>query len=470
MSTLDQYYWQNPIATIDQNNWLIQYPEVNLQFRNQAVYTPLVDWNSELMSTHSTLGGLVTELIEGETDANPLPFMATDVEALGVDSRSRRFTYSHFGGKVQYNRKSSIFNQWKVNGGSDWTPLLRSMLGNDIIRKHEILSRNIHLMGPKDRWTYAGNATSFNDLVNTDHFELERVIDWNFRMGNYGSPMIPGDKAGAKIAIVPPGVNYQLRKSLASASTNEAQMWRDARLYSGEAMNYEIGEFSGVRFQVPQSDKFGINPAVLYNAGTITKQYGVTEPINPGDGAPDPETTKVDEVFYVGQKAVQHYIQLENFAEHDFEVNDYVSIHVKQTAVFGVASGVDVLDGRTIVRRVIAVDFANNRLSFDRPILFPYQNAFAGKSLTGNADGAFYAFVTSALHVGMCLVMGSRGGTLGATAEPLAFYEPAPVDTFQQIWRFAYDMTLGYNIWDPNMFEVHFVSVAIPKPGGVINA
>jgi hypothetical protein len=468
MPTLDEFYWQNPIATIDRNSWALQYPEVQLQFRNSSVYTPLVDWTSELTQTNAKLGALVTELIEGETDANELPFMAQDVEALGVDSRTRTFGYGHFGGKVQLNRKSNIFNQWKVSGGKDWKPLLRNMLGQDIIRKHEILSRNIHLKGPRDRWTYGGNATSIGTIDAADKFQLESVIDWNFRLGQYGSPLIPGDSAAAKLAIIPPGVTYQLRKSLASATTNEAQMWRDARTYSGEKLNYEIGEFSGVRFQSPPSDRFGINPAVLYNAGAITKQYGVTAPINPGDGAPDPDLEKVDEVFMVGQKNVTHYIQLEDFAEGDFNVNDFVSIHAKTTDSFGTTGGVDFMDGRTIVRRVIKVDFANNRLVFDRPVLFPYTVAGVGKSVTGNTDGAFYAFVTSGRHIGMCLVMGSRGGTLGAVAEQLAFYEPQAVDTFQQIWRFAYDMTLGYNIWDPNLFEVHFCSVAIPKPGGVI--
>ena len=151
-------------------------------------------------------------------------------------------------------------------------------------------------------------------------------------------------------------------------------------------------------------------------------------------------------------------------------VNDIVTIHVKRTSAYGVTNGVDPLDGRTIQRRVIKVDDTNKRLTFDRPILFNYIVPMAQQSVTGAADGTFYAFVTLGRNVGMCLVMGSRGGALGAVADPLAFYEPAAIDTFQQIWRFAYDMTLGYNVWDPNLFEIHMVSVAIPKPGGVIPA
>ena len=315
MPSLDTYYWENPLKFIDRNSWPLQYPEVQLAFRNQACYTPLVDWTSELATTHSKQGTIVTELLEGETDANELPFMATDVDALGVDSRARTFGWGHYGGKVQLNRKSNTFNQWKVSGGNDWRPLLRGVLGNDVIRKHEILSRNIFLKGPKDRWTYGGGKANIGALTSGDTFSLDTVIEWNFRLGQYGSPIIPGEKAAAKVCIVPPGVNYAVRKSLASASTNEASMFRDARLYAGDALNYEIGEFSGVRFVEAPTDRFGINAAVLYNSGAITAQYGVTETINMGDGAPDPDLEKVDEVFMVGQSNVKHYIQLESGAD-----------------------------------------------------------------------------------------------------------------------------------------------------------
>jgi hypothetical protein len=92
----------------------------------------------------------------------------------------------------------------------------------------------------------------------------------------------------------------------------------------------------------------------------------------------------------------------------------------------------------------------------------------AAKSVTGNTDVNAYAFVTKGVNVGFCLTLGSRGGVLGAVADPLQFYEPVPVDDRQQIWRFVYDMVLGYNVWDPNLFECHFVYVPVPKVGGII--
>lgn len=466
MSTFEQYYDINPIAVIDQDQWDYRYPEVALAFRNKAVYTPLVDWTDD-PARLGVMGTIVTELIEGDTNADEIPMSAMYMDAMGVDSRSRTYTVKRYGGKVQLHKHENVFTQWQKSGGKDWRPLLRGVLGNDVVRKHEILSRNIYLRSPKSRWTYAGGATNFATIEATDKFDLDIVIDWNFRLGNTGSPVIPGDSAASKLAIIPHGVTYDVRKSLKDATTNEAQMWRDARIYSGQTLNYEIGEYSGVRFVEAPNDKFGINPAVLYNCGAISKQFGVIEPIKMGDGAPDPETTKVDETWSVGQKNVTHYIQLEDFADGDFAINDLVTIHTRRTSEYGVAGGVDPLDGTAIVRRVISVDFVNNRLSFDRPILANYNVGQTGTSASGTS-GTFYAFVTKGRSIGMVLTLGSRGGVLGAVAQPLEFYEPVPIDDFNSVWRYTYDTILGHNVWEPNLFEVHFCAVSLPKPGGII--
>jgi hypothetical protein len=144
-----------------------------------------------------------------------------------------------------------------------------------------------------------------------------------------------------------------------------------------------------------------------------------------------------------------------------------VTIHVKQTNEFGVTRGVDPFDGRTVYRRVVSVDHSNNRLAFDRPIMLNYTAEFAGKSVTGDTDGTFCAYVTRGLHVGFALVLGSRGGVKGKVKQPIQFYEPDPVDDFKSVWRFTYDEILGYNIAEPNMFELHFFAVSVPKPGGI---
>jgi len=472
MSTFEQFYDINPVAVIDQNQWDDRIPEVALQFRTQPViYTPLIDWDDTTARTGAATT-IYTELIEGDVDVDPIPLTANYVKSpIGVDSRSRSLATARYADKIQLHESSNIFQQWRMSGGRDWRPLLRGLLGQSVVRKFELLARNAFLLQPSGFWTFAdadaGGNADWGDLVSADTFQLEVVNEWNLRLGNTGSPVVPGDMASAKLAIMPPGVVYDFQTSLAAAGASEASMWRDAHLYGGQLLRYELGAYKGVRFIQHPNDKFGVNNSILYNCGAITSQYGVSNPINMGDGAPDPETTQVDGVWYVGQKGVTHYIQLEDFAQGDFEENDMVTIHTVRTNAYGTTNGVDPLSGKTIVRRVVNADYTNNRLSFDRPVMFNYHAAANGTSDSG-VEGVYYAYVTKARHIGMVLVLGSRGGIMGEVARPIKFYEPKPVDDFESVWRYVWDIVAGYNIWEPNLFELHFCAVSIAKQGGVI--
>lgn len=458
----EQYYDVNPINTVDQNQWLDKEALVAEMFRTAPViFTPLIDWTDRSGVT-GALESEFTELLDGDVDNDDISFTANYIpEPFGVDSRSRRITVKRYGDKVQYHKSSSYFQQWKMSGGRDWRGILQGLLGMNVIKKFEILSRNAFLASPQEFWTYGGNATNFATIGSDDKFSLEMSNAWNLRLGNIGSPVIPGDAAAARVAITAPGSVYDFQQSLASASNNEAALWRDASLYQ-EKLKYEIGFYKNMRFVASPNDRYGINNNVLYNCGAITHQVAVTSPINRGDGSPDPEAEKVDGVWNVGQKDVTHYIQLAAFADGDFAVNDFVTIHTVRTNRYGVTNGVDPLSGKTIVRRIVKVDDTNNRLSFDRPIFYPY---------TVDIDpggGTVYAYVTKGKHIGFNLIMGSRGGIKGNVNKPVEFYNPKAIDDFESVWRFSWDTNTGWNIWDPTLFECHFTSVSLPKPGGVI--
>jgi hypothetical protein len=469
MATFEQFYDMNPISVIDQNKWTVQHPEVALAFRRgPSIYTPLVEWADETERTGAS-NIIYTELMEGDVDTSEIPLAANYIDdPMGVDSRARSWSSSRYGDKVQMHETINIFQQWLINGKRDWRPLLRGMLGDSVVRKMERLSRNSFLLGPRNYWTFAGGRADFGAITSADTFQVDVVNAWNLRLGQTGSPIIPGDMAGAKLAIMPPGVVYDFFSSLASAATNEAQMWRDAQLYAGKAIGFELGSFKNVRFVQVPNDKFGLNDAILYNCGALTKQVGVSAPILRGDGSPDPETTKVDGVWMVGQKEVTHYIQCSTFAAGEFEYGDFVTIHLRRTNDYGVTNGVDPLDPKAIVRRVVGVDSSNNRLMFDRPVLFDFKNAFQATP-QGGAAGNYYAFITKARHVGFILTLGARGGTRAGVARALKFYEPKPIDDFESVWRFVWDIYAGFNIWEPNLFECHFCAVTLPKPGGLIS-
>ena len=67
-----------------------------LQFRNSAVYTPLIDWISDPQKL-GIMGTIMTELLEGDTNADEIPMSALYIDALGVDSRSRSYTVARYG-------------------------------------------------------------------------------------------------------------------------------------------------------------------------------------------------------------------------------------------------------------------------------------------------------------------------------------------------------------------------------------
>lgn len=458
-TTYEDYVAINPISVVDQNLWDDKVPDVIMQFqKGPTIYTPLIDWTDRSQQIGAQWSEF-TELLEGDVDFDEIDMAAQYIDQpLGIDSRNRRITVARYGDKVQLHDSSQTFQMWKMSSGRDWRPLLRGVLGNNVRRKMEMVSRNAYLKGPKEFWTYGAGATSWAELGATSTFDIDIVTDWNLRLGNTGTPVIPGDNAAAKLCIMPPGAMYDFRKSLASATGNEAALYTQAQLYKAESIKYEIGAYEGVRFVEVPNDNYGQNPAVLYNSGAITFQATVTAAVAQGDGAPDPEVTKVDDTWYVGQKNVTHYIQLDTGQAANFAVNDWVTMHTVRTNVYGVTNGVDPLSGKTIVRRVVAVDTGNDRLSFDRPVMRAYDTV---------VSAGVYAYVTKGQHIGFCLVLGSRGGILGNVNRPLKFYEPKSIDDFESIWRYVWDIKAGLNLWEPNLFECHFVSVSLAKPGGV---
>jgi hypothetical protein len=96
MSDLMSYYDLNPVGVIDTNVWDLKAAEVNWQFRENALYTPLLDWDASGMST-GAVNTVETELLEGDVDSNPIPLTANFIDAEGLDSRSRRFSVERHG-------------------------------------------------------------------------------------------------------------------------------------------------------------------------------------------------------------------------------------------------------------------------------------------------------------------------------------------------------------------------------------
>lgn len=470
MPDLFDYYNNNPVGIVDQNQWLDRLAEVNMNFLTGAVvYTPLISWENRSQQT-GAIQSRYDDLIEGDVNTDEIAYTDQYIpEPLYVDSRFRQTSMARWGDKVQLLKHSNYFQQWQMSGGRDWRPLLRGVLGNNVRRKVEKVARNSFLKGPKSYWTYGGNATSWATLGSDDKFSLEAVNRWNFALSQTGTPVVPGGLLTEKVCIIPPGAVYDFQESLASATTNQAQLWRDVKMYQGAELRYELGSYKNVRFVEAPNDRYGFNPAVLYNSGAIVKQVTIIAAAKPGDGSPDPEVDAdaVDGVWHVGQKGAIHYVECSAFTANDFKVNDVVTIHTARTSAYGVTNGVNPLHGKTIDRRIVKVDIDDSvsgqetyRLSFDRPVMSSYETAITP---------GVYGYITKAVNVGFCLTLGAGNAMHGNLNKPLEFYEPDPVDDFKSLWRFVWDMIGGIDVWTPEAFECHFVTVSIPKPGGVIS-
>jgi hypothetical protein len=462
------YYDLNPIAVFDQDEWSAHQLQVAALFRQTPiVYTPLMDWTAEAAST----GARQTfkhDILQGDVNTNPIPFTANYINAMALNSRQRTMSYDRWGDKVQVHKSENIFTQWQKSGGKDWRPLLRGVLGLSVPRKIELLSRNAFVqLTPAGFATYANGAANMGALTGADTFQLEILRQWKLRVGQTGTPVIPGDTAMSRVAIAPPGVEFDIAEQISAAAGSDAELYTQATVYRNNALRYELATIWDTRIIIHPNDSYGRNNAVLYNAGAIEYQYGVVAPVYNGDGAPDPETTKVDGVHFVGQKDSAHLLELEDFGASEYEINDLVTIHTGRTSAYGVTNGCDFLDGKSIVRRVVAVDSDANTLSFDLPVMFDYTTPIAATSESGGA-GTFYAFVTKARHIAMVVVQGGRGAFQADVAAPLEFHEPDPVDDFKSVWRFVWELHAGWNLVSPHVYEVHFCSVSLPKPGGII--
>jgi hypothetical protein len=325
---------------------------------------------------------------------------------------------------------------WREGGTRGFIEgILRVHLNNSIVGTMEKLARDALLtMGAVH--TYAGNATSVAQLAaNTSYTLNPKVLrdvklklsvrsKWALQnFGDYANP-IPG--SNLYLVITTPGVYHAMFDNL-----NSEYVQRLTALGNRSIMNLDMIEYEGFLFMQSWD-------AALFNMGPIVKQVAVIEPVNNGDGAPDPDSEAIDDVWYVGQGSsnIKHYVQCTDFAEGDFLPGDFVTMHTARTNSWGVTDGVDVTDGYTAVFEVYEVDAVNNRLVFRTPVMTDYTQQVPYTSLGGQAaSGSSFAFITKALHVQPAYIFGARGGLRFAMRKPVQIYNPPAVDDFESTVR-----------------------------------
>jgi hypothetical protein len=408
-------------------------------------------------------------VLAGPPNHNPIDNRAKYISAEYVDSRERRLRARYrYGSKVQFERHDRLVNQWRTQGLPGFVDgILRVHLNATIVGTMEKLARDALLtMGTIH--TYAGNATSVAGLAASTSYTLNPATlrdvklklsvrsKWALQnFGDYANP-IPG--SNLYLVITTPGVFHSIVDNL-----NGEFVQRHTALGNQSIMNLDMIEYEGFLFMQSWD-------AALFNMGPLSKQVAVIEAVNGGDGAPDPDSTAVDNLWYVGQgsSGIKHYVQCSDFGTNDFEVGDFVTLHTARTNSWGVTDGVDVTDGESRVYEVYEVDAVNNRLVFRTPVMASYDVQKSYSSLSGQASsGAAFAFVTKALHVQPAYIFGARGGLRFAMKQPVQIYNPPAFDDYESVIRVTWDVFGEMNRWNTDLWEVHMAVGSWGNRGGV---
>lgn len=355
--------------------------------------------------------------------------------------------------------------------------VLQTQMADQIVGVQEKVIRDGLLDNALHKFIFNGNAWSLgtNDFSSIDAtasstFSVRNLMDIALRMsirseeatkawGDYANP-VPGQNfRDSLLVMVTTGVYDSIWH------TDEQRWMIDLRELQDERI------INGGRVQYHNMTIVDTGHAMtLWNAGTVTKQVGVTSPINWGDGAPDPDSTAVDSLWLTGQSSsdITHYVQCTSFSSGDFSAGDFVSIHTQRTSEYGITNGCDPLDGKTLRAEVYSVDADNNRLTFRLPITEAYDAAMTDSSL-----GQVYAYVTSAQHIHPIIVVAARGMVQfvkrnQTSGEFIKFHKPDDDHLdFPSIVRVTANWFGEVNPWELDLYEVWFAAGRFGNRGTV---
>lgn len=441
--TFDQAYGDTPVSALDQNQRDWYHPIVDRMFRQQSVFKGLVRYYQNLGSINAK-NMTITEISDVHPNFDPLGLRDIWMPASHIDSRSHQITFSRYGGKVAYHEYDDLITYWKVNGAAGMRGILQGALGQHMIDVHDYLIRNAFLTLPFQ--TYSGSAatgyTGFDDIKAADIFDPqiadEMWLGFSYRdVPLATNPELPNGNQGMLLCLTTPGVVYDIQQQ--TEDSQAASKFKNVMMYADPSrlLNYEVGMYRNTRYLASPR-------MTLWNSGTIETQAAIKVAISAGDGAPDPETTKVDSVYAVGQKGVTHGITVDDVGS--IVAGDIVTIHVDRTSDFGVSNGVDHRDGKLHVRRVVAVS-GSTVLRFDRPIM---------EDFSTDLGGTVYGYVTKGRHVHCSIFLAGPDAVVGGVGRPPVVKAPPPVDDFEQVFRFSWNSYEGFNLSKPEVADIVF--------------
>ncbi len=386
---------------------------------------------------------------------------------------------------MQFDERDSMTIRYGNDTSSFIASALRSQLAANIVGQTEKIARDGMITNALHQYMYNGNAfvnasNDFSDLPDTvaGIFDLKLLEDVALRMatrventlkqfGDYAQPVPGANFRNSVLILTTTGTYWDFWQSEEQQWMVDLRQLQDDRIINGGKVQYR--NFATIV-------DTGSNAMVLHNAGNLTKQVAVTSPIRWGDGAPDPDSTAVDNMFYAGQSGsnVTHYVQCSDLGTSKFAKGDFVSIHTTTRSDYGITDGCDFLHGKTYVAEVYSVDESNERLTFRDPITEAYEDSFTYTSLNGStANGTAYAYVTKATHVSPVMIVGTREMVQFVQRKQpdgslIQYHVPTDNNVdFPSVNRVTANWYGEVNPWNLDVVEIFYVNAAWANRGAV---
>lgn len=452
------YYGVDPWGRISQNERPWYDPVLRDFYRRSSVYaqyaTFRVDMNGPKARTI-----YFSDLIPPRPNIAPIGNRQMEASRLHMDSYQKEVTTQRYGNGMALHRESQMFSYWQRNGNDGLVAIINAALGQVITDHLDLLARNAYFMNHYNRFMGNGTATGFDGITDDDTSSTD-LLDavWlgmrDRRMPAQAYPSL-GPTGNEMICITTPGFVHNLKREVGTGSGGlnfvEAQRYQGSTaLISGE-----LGMYRGFRF-------VDNGLAKLFNNGAIEHRTTITAAVVPGDGAADPETTRVEDVRRVGQPGATHYIAVDDasgFQRHDI-VTIYDDPHDASSVTAyggqGVIDGPKYQDPMAQDVEVWDVDTVSspNKLILKEPYMMSKDN---GKGLEVDKGGGVFGYVCKARHIHSALFLNpamSVPGLVAGVAQPPTLYTPPPNDDYLSIYRITYDMWMKYALWEPRAFTL----------------
>lgn len=447
MPDVQTYYPASPWEAVQTNQRNPHYfPTLYDEYQKRSIYNRFIQVAFNHNGPQAT-ELVVTSLLMPHVNHEPVGLRQQWLSSAHMDSFDRTIRFRRYANKMSYDRYSDMITYWERNGVRGLNRIIREGLGRLVTETMEKVSRDAFLL--EAPFSLSGSnggfdfGRQFDKITTNDTIRTELMHDIRLGLAERYNPIANEESAslgGEIIVVTSPGVIRDLRFEADQNGGARGNTYIETKQYADprSIITGEVGTYAGVRFLQHAG-------ACLYNAGSIIHRGNIIAPITAGDGAPDPESSRVDGVERVGQSNATHHVLVNDTS--GFQIGDMLTIHQHTTNEFGVTNGVDYRDGSLINLRVVGIN--GQEIQFERPVMEPFDI---------DLGGGIYGYITKATNVHTMLFLNSRDGIVMGVKQAPTIHTPRPFDDLEMIQRISFSSYVGMNVFNKHAMEVVYLS------------